>query len=73
MAFDEFDEAAFEHIDGELTRVFAGVNAPPRLRALVMSRVRTPAPTRLPEFLDAIAIMSVLSFATGFALFVILK
>jgi hypothetical protein len=38
-----------------------------------MNRVRFPAPTRLPEFLDAIGWMGVLCFAAGFASFVILK
>lgn len=73
MAFDEFDSEAFQHLDEELARAFAGASAPLRLRAAVMNRVRMPAPTRLPEFLDAVAIMSVLSFSAGFALFVILK
>jgi hypothetical protein len=69
VAFDEFDD----EIDRELARAFAGTSAPPRLRVSVINRIRMPAPTRLPEYLDAIAIMSVLSFAAGFAFFVILK
>jgi hypothetical protein len=69
VEFDEFDRP----LDDELSRVFAGISAPQRLRSSVMNRVRMPAPTRLPEYLDAIAIMSVLSFAAGFAFFVILK
>ncbi len=68
MASDELD-----NIDRELTRAFAGTSAPARLAASVMNRVRTPAPTRLPEILDAIGVMGVLAFAAGFAFFVILK
>jgi len=37
-----------------------------------MNRVRKPAPTRLPEFLDAIGWVGILSFAAG-AVFTILK
>lgn len=72
MAFDEFD-----HIDGcpddELTRAFAGISAPARLAASVMNRVRMPAPTRMPEILDAIGWMGILSVAACLAFFVILK
>ncbi|HTB10445.1 MAG TPA: hypothetical protein VK752_02680 [Bryobacteraceae bacterium] len=68
MALDEFKE-----IDDELARAFAGTSAPARLAASVRNRVRLPAPTRLPEFLDAIGVIGVLSFAVGFAFFVILK
>lgn len=68
MAFDEFD-----HIDEELARAFAGTSAPARLASSVRNRIRMPAPTRLPEFLDAIGVIGVLSFAAGFAFFVILK
>lgn len=68
MAFDEFEE-----IDRELTRALAGTSAPATLACSVMNRVRMPAPTRLPEFLDAIGWVSVLSFAAGLAFFVIFK
>ena len=68
MAFDEFD-----YIDEELTRAFAATSAPASLAPSVMNRVRLPAPTRLPEFLDAIGWIGALSFAAFFALFVILK
>ena len=68
MAFDEF-----EQIDEELTRAFAGTAAPASLTASVMRRVRTPAPTRLPEILDGIAWMGILSLAACVAFFVILK
>jgi hypothetical protein len=70
VTFDEFDE---QSIDQELTRAFAGTSAPPRLASSVMNRVRVPAPTRLPEILDGIAWMGVLSLAAGLAFFVILK
>jgi hypothetical protein len=69
VAFDEFDE----NIDQELTEVFSGMRAPAHLASSVMRRVRVPAPSRLPEFLDAIGWVGVLAFATGFAFFVILK
>jgi len=65
--FDELDS-----IDEELTRAFAGTLAPPRLASSVMNRVRVPAPTRLPELLDAIGWIGTLSFAAG-AVFAILK
>jgi hypothetical protein len=68
VALDEFDE-----IDEELTRAFAGTSAPPRLASSVMNRVRVPAPTRLPELLDAIGWIGVLTFAASLTLFVILK
>jgi hypothetical protein len=68
VAFDELD-----HIDEELTRAFAGTKAPVRLASAVMSRVRMPPPTRLPEYLDAIGWIGVLSFAASLTLFVILK
>jgi hypothetical protein len=68
VAFDEFDP-----IDEELARAFAGTSAPATLAGRVRNRVRTPPPTRLPEFLDAIGVIGVLSFALGFAFFVILK
>jgi hypothetical protein len=68
VAFDEFD-----YIDRELEQAFAGTRAPASLADSVMRRVRMPAPTRLPEFLDAIGIVGVLAFAAGFAFFVILK
>jgi hypothetical protein len=68
VAFDEFD-----YIDEELTRAFAATSAPASLAPSVMNRVRMPAPTRLPEFLDAIGWIGALSFAAFFALFVILK
>lgn len=68
MAFDEFDE-----IDQELERAFAGTSAPARLAPSVMNRVRIPAPSRVPEFLDAIGWIGALTFVTAFACFVILK
>jgi hypothetical protein len=63
----------FKEIDEELVRAFAGTSAPATLALSVMHRVRMPAPTWLPEFLDAIGWMGVLAFAAGFAAFVILK
>jgi hypothetical protein len=77
VAFDEFNEIDFNEIDEELTRAFAGISAPPRLassvRNQVMNHVRTPPPTRLPEVLDGIAWMGILSLAACVAFFVILK
>lgn len=70
MAFDESDE---QDIDRQLTQAFAGTRAPARLASAVMNRVRMPAPTRLPEFLDALASMGILAFAAGIVLFVILR
>jgi hypothetical protein len=67
VASDEFNQ-----IDEELTRAFAGTRAPASLASSVMNRVRKPAPTRLPEFLDAIGWVGILSFAAG-AVFAILK
>jgi hypothetical protein len=67
VASDEFDQ-----IDEELTRAFGGTHAPARLASSVMNRIRKPAPTRLPEFLDAIGWVGILSFSAG-AVFVILK
>jgi hypothetical protein len=72
VAFDEFDHIDFGHIDEELTRAFAGTSAPTSLASSVMNRVRMPAPTRLPELLDAIGWAGILSFAAG-AVFIILK
>jgi hypothetical protein len=54
-------------------RTFAGISAPARLASSVMRRVRTPAPTRLPEVLDAIGWAGILSVAAGVTFFVILK
>jgi len=68
VAFDEFDD-----IDEELTRALAGTRAPASLAWSVMNRVRMPAPTRVPEVLDAIGWIGALSFAAFFAMFVILK
>ena len=70
MEFDEFDD---QDLDLQLTQAFAGTRAPVRLASTVMNRVRMPAPTRLPEFLDAIASMGVLAFAAGVVFFVIFK
>ena len=70
MVFDEFED---RHIDDELSRAFAGTSAPASLASSVMNRVRLPAPTRLPEVLDAIAWTGILSLAAGLAFFVILK
>jgi len=66
---DELDE----QLDERLTRAFGGICAPASLASAVMNRVRMPAPTRLPEVLDAIAWMGVLSLAACVAFFVILK
>jgi hypothetical protein len=68
VASDELD-----YLDEELTRAFAGTSAPPRLASSVMNRVRTPAPSRLPELLDAIGWMGLLSFAASLVFFVIVK
>ena len=68
MPFDDLDE-----IDQELEKAFAGTRAPARLTSSVMNRVRIPAPSRVPEFLDAIGWIGALTFATAFACFVILK
>lgn len=73
MALDEFDDEDLGHIDEELTRAFAGISAPPSLASSVMNRVRMPAPTRLPEILDAIGWMGIVSLAACLAFFVILK
>lgn len=77
MAFDEFESESLRHLDDQLARAFAGTKAPGRLRTSVMTRVTLahdmPPPTRMPEFLDGIALMAVLSFAAGFAFFLILK
>jgi hypothetical protein len=62
-----------DELDDELTRAFAGIGAPPRLRSSVMRRVRTPAPTRVPEVLDTIGWMGILSLAAGVAFFVLVK
>jgi hypothetical protein len=70
VEFDEFDDP---DLDLQLTRAFAGTHAPVRLASAVMHRVRMPAPTRLPEFLDAIASMGVLAFAAGVVFFVVFK
>jgi hypothetical protein len=69
VAFDEFEQ----QIDMELERAFAGTSAPAGLASSVMNRVRIPAPSRVPEFLDTIGWIGALSFATAFACFVILK
>ena len=62
-----------DELDEELMRTFAGISAPARLASSVMRRVRTPAPTRLPEVLDAIGWAGILSVAAGVTFFVILK
>jgi hypothetical protein len=62
-----------EQIDDQLTRAFAGISAPTRLSSSVMRRVHMPAPTRVPEVLDAIGWMGILSLAAGIAFFVIIK
>jgi hypothetical protein len=67
VAFDEFDG-----LDEELTRAFEGTSAPARLASSVMNRVRMPAPSRLPEFLDAIGWIGVLAFSAC-TVFAILK
>jgi hypothetical protein len=73
VAFDEYNEIGFDELDEELTRAFAGISAPPRLASSVLNHVRTPRPTRLPELLDGIAWMGILSLAACVAFFVILK
>jgi len=70
VAFDDFDE---QDLDRRLTLAFAGTHAPARLPLAVMNRMRMPAPTRLPELLDAIASMGILAFAASVVFFVILK
>jgi predicted RNA methylase len=60
-------------IDRELQRAFSGIRAPRSLAASVMRSVTTPAPTRMPEVLDAIAWMGVLSMAASIAFFFIPK
>ena len=66
--FDEFDT-----LDEELAQAFGGTSAPARLASAVRNRVRMPPPSRLPELLDGIGLIGVLSFAAAFAFFVILK
>jgi hypothetical protein len=73
VAFDEFDEEDLGRVDEELTRAFVGISAPARLASSVMNQVRLPAPTRVPEILDAIGWMGMLSLAASLAFFVILK
>ena len=68
MALDEFEE-----LDEQMERAFAGISAPPRLASAVMRRVRTPAPTRLPELLDGIAWVGMLAMTACVAFFVIIK
>ena len=68
MALDEFEE-----LDEQMERALAGLSAPPRLAAAVMRRVRTPAPTRLPELLDGIAWVGMLAMTACVAFFVIIK
>jgi hypothetical protein len=70
VALDECDD---QELDRQLTYTFAGTTAPARLASAVMNRVRMPAPTRLPEVLDAIASMGILAFAASVVFFVILK
>jgi hypothetical protein len=65
---DQIDE---RDIDEQLAQAFSGISAPARLAFSVMHRVRTPAPTRLPEVLDAIGWMGILSVAAGVAFFMI--
>ncbi len=62
-----------DELDEQLTRAFAGTHAPARLASGIMNRVRTPAPTRLPEILDAIASIGLVAFAASVLFFVILK
>jgi predicted RNA methylase len=70
VEFDEFDD---HDLDLQLTQAFAGTRAPARLAHTVMNRVRMPAPTRLPELLDAIASMGILAVAASVVFFVIFK
>jgi predicted RNA methylase len=60
---DEFE------LDHELQRAFSGIRAPRSLAASVMRSVSAPAPTRMPEVLDAIAWFGVLSMAACIAFF----
>ena len=69
MTFDEPDSG----LDQELERAFGGVKAPATLAASVMRRVRTPEPTRLPELLDVIGWMGILSLTASVVFFAILK
>jgi hypothetical protein len=62
-----------DELDEELTRAFAGTRAPAHLAFSILRRVRTPAPPRLPEVLDAIGWMGILSLAACVTFFVILK
>jgi hypothetical protein len=73
VAFEEFDEEVRGQVDDDLTRASAGISAPARLASSVMNRVRIPGPTRMPEILDAIGWMGILSVAWCLAFFVILK
>jgi len=73
VAFEEFDDEIDGSIDKDLAQTFSGISAPASLASSVMHRVRMPAPTRLPEVLDAIGWMGILSLAACVAFFVILK
>lgn len=69
MTFDEFDG----EIDEELARAFGGTKAPVTLARSVMNRIRMPEPTCLPEVLDGIGWMGILSLAAGIVFLAILK
>jgi len=60
-------------LDRELARAFSGIRAPRTLAASIMRRVSTPAPSRMPEVLDAIAWMGVLTMAASIAFFFLPK
>ncbi len=62
-----------DELDEELARAFSGITAPARLSASVLNRIQTPPPTRLPEILDAIGWIGVLSAAACVVFFAILK
>jgi hypothetical protein len=73
VQFEEFDEEFDPETDEILAAALAGIRAPFSLKASVMRRVHLPPPTRWPEFLDAVACMSVFAFAACFAFFLIRK
>lgn len=73
MTFDEQDSDFDLGVDRELARAFGGVKAPAGLAASVMRHVRMPEPTKLPELLDVIGWMGILSLTASVVFFAILK
>ena len=73
MELEDFDQEFDRETDQTLAAALSGIRAPFSLKASVMRRVHLPPPTRWPEFLDAVACMSVFSFAACFAFFLIRK